>query len=164
MVEVIFNFQGITTMIQSKSEDKFKDIFKIYGNKIEKDISNLYLIYNGNIINEELSLKKVINEEDLKRKKMNIIVNENNTIVAKENKIIKSNEIICPKCNENLLINIKDYKINLYNCKNGHNNDNIFLHDFENFQYIDLSKIICNNCKKNNKRNTYNNDIYKCIS
>ena len=139
MVEVIFNFQGITTMIQSKSEDKFKNIFKIYGNKIEKDIANLYLIYNGNTINEELPLKKVINKEDLKRKKMNIIVNENNTIITKVNKIIKSKEIICQKCNENLLINVKDYKINLYNCKNGHNNDNIFLHDYENFQYVDLS-------------------------
>ena len=151
-------------MIQSKSEDKFKNIFKIYGNKIEKDIANLYLIYNGNTINEELPLKKVINKEDLKRKKMNIIVNENNAIITKVNKIIKSKEIICPKCNENLLINVKDYKINLYNCKNGHNNDNIFLHDYENFQYVDLSKIICNVCKKNNKSNTYNNDFYKCIS
>ena len=83
-------------------------------------------------MDEELSLKKVINEEDLKRKKMNIIVNENNTIDTKEYKIIKSKEIICQKCGNNAtlifssfhfeqnakkLINIRDYKINLYNCK-----------------------------------------------
>ena len=63
-----------------------------------------------------------------------------------------------------ILLNIRDYKINLYNCKNGHNNTNIFLHDYENFQYIDLSKIICNNCKKGNKSTTYNNEFYKCVS
>ena len=41
--------------------------------------------------------------------------------------IIKSKEIICPKCNENILIKIDEYKINLYNCKSNHEINNILL-------------------------------------
>ena len=36
------------------------------------------------------------------------------TVINKD-KII-SKDIICPKCKENIFIEIKDYKINLYGC------------------------------------------------
>ena len=39
-------------------------------------------------------------------------------------KKLASNDIICPTCNENILIDIKDYKINLNDCKNNHNKEN----------------------------------------
>ena len=48
------------------------------------------------------------------------------------------------------MINIKDYKINLYGCKNGHKIENILLNEYENIQKIDMSKVICNKCYKNN--------------
>ena len=38
---------------------------------------------------------------------------------------------------------IKDFKIKLYGCKNGHEIDNIKLDDFNNKQNIDISQIIC---------------------
>ena len=41
---------------------------------------------------------------------MNILVYEENKDIVKENKII-SKEFICPECNENILININNYKI-----------------------------------------------------
>ena len=72
-------------------------------------------MYNGNKINDNKALKDIINEEDKRRNIMNILVNENKETIIKEN-IIKSREIICPKCNENILIKIDEYKINLYNC------------------------------------------------
>ena len=90
---------------------------------------------------------------------MNILVNEDDNPIKIEN-IIKSKEIIYPKCNENILIKIDNYKINLFNCKNNHNIDNILLNEYEN--NIDISKIICDNCKINNKSNTYNNEFYRC--
>ena len=34
--------------------------------------------------------------------------------------------------------------------------------EFENIENIDISKIICNNCKINNKSNTYKNEFYIC--
>jgi hypothetical protein len=63
--------------------------------------------------------EEVANSEDKKRKKMNVIVFENEFEIQKENKI-KSKNIICPICKENIKMDIKDYKINLYECKNGH--------------------------------------------
>ena len=94
---------------------------------------------------------------------MNIIVYDiyENEIV--EEKIEKSKEIICPKCKENILIEIKDYKINMYDCKNKDIIENIKIKEFENTQKIDISKIICNECKKVNKANVYKNEFYKCL-
>jgi len=90
---------------------------------------------------------------------MNIVVNENNDPIRKDN-IKESKEIICPKCNENILIKIDEYKIYLFNCKNNHEKNNILLNEYEN--NIDISKIICNNCKIKNKSNTDNNEFYRC--
>ena len=119
MAKVIFNYKGIETEIQCNLNDKFKDILKRYTNKRGIDISKVYFIYNGNKIDDNLILNEIINEEDKRRNIMNILVNENNKTTIKDN-IIKSKEIICPKCNENILIKIDEYKINLFNCKNNH--------------------------------------------
>jgi hypothetical protein len=59
---------------------------------------------------------------------------------------------------------MKDYKIQLYGCKNLHSTKNILLDEFENTQKINISKIICNNCNKNNMSRTYNNKFYKCLT
>ena len=123
MEKVIFIYKGIETIIQCNINDKIKDIYKRYETKIGIDISKLYFIYNGNQINNNLALNEIINEEDKRRNIINILVNENNETIKKDN-IIKSKEIICPKCKENILIKIDEYKINLFNCKNNHNINN----------------------------------------
>ena len=66
-----------------------------------------------------------------------------------KNKIKYSKDIICPKCGENCLISIDDYKISLNQCSNGHEQKNILLNRFYDTQKIDESKIICSNCSKN---------------
>jgi len=58
---------------------------------------------------------------------------------------------------------INDYKIKLKNCINKHDR-NILIEEFENSQLINLSKIICNNCKINNMGDTYNNKFYRCLN
>ena len=164
MANVIFNYNGIETIIQCNINDKIKDIYKKYEGKIGKDISKLDFIYNGNKINDNLNLKEIINEEDKKRIIIKILVNENNEINIKEKKI-KLNEIICPKCNENIFLRINEYKINLYNCKNNHNLNNILINEFENMEKIDISKIICDNCKKKKKKkknNIFQKQFYRC--
>ena len=50
----------------------------------------------------------------------------------------------------------------LYDCKNNHKIDKIFLSEFESTQTIDLSKIICQNCKKFSKANVHNKSFYIC--
>ena len=164
MLNVVFKFQGIETKIQCNIHEKLEKIFDKFVSKVGIDMSQIYSLYNGNKIDEKLSVKDIINEEDTKRNTMNILVdkvNEGNNI---NEKIIKSKEIICPECNENILININNYKFNLNDCKNGHNNNNILLNEFENLQNIDISKIICNDCKENNKGNTFNNNFYRCCT
>ena len=86
-------------------------------------------------------------------------INESN----QEKSLIKSNDIICPNCKEKARINIKDYKINIYGCKNNHNINNILFDEFENLQMIDRSKIICNQCKINNKNDSYGNKFNYCL-
>ena len=66
---------------------------------------------------------------------------------------IYSKDIICPKCGELAKLDITEYKI-LIQCINGHNIGNIFLKDYKETQKLDISKIICNECKINNKGNS----------
>ena len=61
---------------------------------------------------------------------MNIIVYNNDEDMNKKKEII-SKDIICPDCKENILINIKDFKINLSRCKNNHNINDIILNKYE---------------------------------
>ena len=139
MAEVEFIFNSIKTVIQCNIKDKMKDIIKKYGIKLGKEIKSLYIIYDSNIINEELMEKEFIeiaNNIDKERKKMNILVYEINTNIERDKRIL-SKEIICPECKENIRINISNYKIKLFECKNGHNINNILLNEFYNTQYID---------------------------
>jgi len=162
MVEVIFNYKGINTKIQCNNNEKMKDIINRFLIKIRKNENdnNLLYIYDANIINYDLTFIQQANELDKNRNKMNILVKLNND--NREIKEIISKDIICPQCGENIFRNIKDFKINLYGCKNGHNMDNILIDKYENNQKIDLSKIICNECNENNKSNTHNNEFYIC--
>jgi hypothetical protein len=124
-------------------------------------------MYNGiTIQNEELTFNEIANSEDKKRNKMNILVveGEGRPLPSPQNYIIKSNNIICPQCKEDIKFNIEDFVINLFECKNKHDIDNIFLDEFNLTQNIDISKIICQNCGKYNKANVHNNIFYKCIT
>ena len=167
MVEVIFNYKGIETIIQCNINDKMKDIINKFISKTQNNIKNKYYFYNGDKINEELTFNKQANEIDNKRKKMNILVydeEEKNDKDDKDKSIIKSKEIICPECKENILIKFQNNKINLYECKNNHIKNNILLEEYENTQKIDISKIKCDKCKEKSINDTYNNEFYICNS
>ena len=166
MSEVEFNFEGNINRIQCNKDEKMEDICLKFATKIGIDIDQLYFLYSSRPLNLELSFDECLNNEDKERNKMNIlanrIFNENN-----ENKItsfFKSKEIICPKCGENAKIKIENYKITLFGCKNNHETNNIFLNEFENTQNVDLSKIVCDKCKENNKSNTFENKFLRCIN
>jgi len=165
MVEVEFYYNEIKTIIQCNLNDKIKDICKNYLNKINEDKNNIYFSYNGNAgnnFNEELSFKEMINSEDKKRNKMNILVFKNEE-KEEEKDIIKSKDIICPECGESIKFEIINYKIKLSECKNGHTIDNILLNEFEKTQYINNKEIKCEVCNINNKSSSYNKIFYKCL-
>ena len=157
MAEILFIYEGGKTKIKCNNlQEKMKDIINKFKNKIKDEDNNLCYLYNGDIINEELKLNEII--KDKNEKKINLIVYKSEDKVNEKEIIL--NEIICPECKENILINIKSYKINLYECKNGHKKENILLNEFENIQKIDISKIVCNKCYKNN--NNINEELYIC--
>ena len=164
MFEIAFNYNGNTTIIQCNKEEKMKQIFNKFKQKSGLDINSLYFVYSGNkITNDELNFEMIANNEDKLRRRMNIIVNDKNSF-GSNSSIIKSNFIICPKCDENIKLIINDYKIFLYECKNNHEIDNISLNKFEETQKIDISKIKCDACKEKNKSESYNNIFYRCNS
>ena len=68
-----------------------------------------------------------------------------------------------PTCNENSFIKLNEYKISL-ECNNGHKFNDIIFNEFNNNQKIDLSKIICEDCKKVNKFNTYDQQFFRCLT
>ena len=105
------------------------------------------------------------NSFDKEQRKMNVLANNiNDTKENTKESIIKSKDIICPECGEIAKISIKNYKISIYDCKNGHKINNLSFNEFEDAQKVDLSKIICNQCKENNKNNTYNREFFKCLN
>ena len=65
-------------------------------------------------------------------------------------------------CKENIKLELIDYKVYLSECKNKHS-FNLLINEFEENQNIDLTKIKCNICKKT-KKETYNNEMNKCIN
>ena len=102
MAQIDFLYNGIITTILCKINDKFKDIIKNYTSKTGNNINKVYYLYSGQKIeNYELTFNDISNEIDKKRNKMNIqIINGEN--INDNNKIIKSKEIICPKCENNM--------------------------------------------------------------
>ena len=92
---------------------------------------------------------------------MNILVVEgvDHPISPTQEHNIKSKNIICPDCKEDIKFKIEDYVINLYECKNKHDIDNIFFNEFDSTQNINISKIICKKCGNYNK-SIVHNDIY----
>ena len=135
MEEVIFDYETFHISIQCNANEKMKDIINKFLVKIgKKDQNILFYLYNGSRIKEELTFNEQANNFDKNRKKMNIIVTNDEN--KSENKKIVSNDIICPECNENILLDIKDFKINLNECKNKYNITNILLNNFEDTQKI----------------------------
>ena len=76
MAEVIFNYEGINTIIQCDENEKIEEIIKTFLIKInDSQNNNLVYLYNGQKINNELTFKEQANELDKNRKKMYILAN-----------------------------------------------------------------------------------------
>ena len=160
-----FNFNGENTIIQCGKNDKLKDIYKSFRFKSKSEEKPLFFMYNGiTIQKDDLAFEEISNSEDKKRKKMNILVIEAEAPMPSksEDAIIKSKNIICPECKEDIKFSIEDYIINLFECKNKHDIDNIYIEEFDSTQNINISKINCEVCGKYNKGNVYKNIFYRC--
>ena len=159
MVDVVFNFNQIITVIQANLEDKFQVIIDKFIQKslISPDI--VYFITNGKIVNPQKTIESHMNEFNKQNKKIIVLVNS----IAQDNKeqqqvIIQSKDIICPNCKESCRFSIKNGHIRLSDCINNHT-EYIKYFDFYKTQEINLSEIICHICKIKNLGNTKNGDF-----
>jgi len=160
MSEVTFIYNANSIDVQAQLNEIVSTVIDRFYIKANITKGKVFFLYDGKLLDENITIDKIkINNEN----KRIIIVYNNDVNINNNNNIKRSNEIICPICKKNILIEIDNYKIKLKDCINKHNKI-IQIEDFENTQLINLSKIICNNCKLNNMGNTYNNIFYKCLN
>ena len=164
MAEIEFLYNGTQTLIQCNQNDKFIDILSKFLDKTKLNPDNLCFLYSGKLIeNKEQTFEEISNNADKERNKMSIIINESEKIDDREkDTILKPKYIICPQCNENCYISFKDYRIRFYNCINEHSIEGIGLEEYESTQSLDESTIKCDDCKSNNKSNSYKKTFYRC--
>ena len=132
MASVEFQYNGTMTVIQCQENQKMKEICNNFITKSKIKENEIYYFYDGKAglqFNQELTFIQMANSLDKTRKKMSILVYDINNNDENKSKI-KSKNIICPKCNEDIKMNIKDYRINLIGCKNNHNIKNISFNEF----------------------------------
>ena len=163
MAQVQFDFKNFKIVIPCRIDETMETIIQRFLIKCEiKSSDNLFFLCNGRIVDKKLSFKEVANGMDNDRNQINIIVNEKQTEQKNVSVLKKSKHVICPQCNENIFMSIKDYTISLEECKNGHKINNILLSEFEKTQYLDYSSIKCNSCKEIKKSETFDNKFYIC--
>ena len=160
-MNINFTYNGESIMIQCQKSDYFEDILQKYGNKIGKDLKEIYFLYKGGLVNKELKLEQLSLDEY--EKEIKILVNDLDIEDEELDTLKLSNDIICPECLEDCIINIIDYKITLNNCHNKHTYSNILINELNDYQKINEAKIICRNNECNiNKSKAYENKFFIC--
>ena len=96
MSTVTFIFDSVQTVIQCLKDDKMKNICQKFVNKIQIDLNSLIFLYNGAMVNFELSFIEQANSLDKSNNKMTILVYRNN-----------EEGLNCPKCGERIKFDTK---------------------------------------------------------
>ena len=156
-----FKYEDNPVLIQCNTKEKMKEIINKFSLKTGEEKESLIFLFAGQIIKEDLTLKEIIPTKYKNSETIQILVYSDK---PKPESIIKSKKIICPECKEDINLKINDYKICLYDCKNGHQINDILFDEFEKTQEINISKIICDSCNKSNKGLTYKNEFYYCLT
>ena len=160
---VNFTYEGSIYSVQSYLNDTIDHICHQFLIKANLSENSVYFLISGKKIDENIK-KETLQELKIREKINEVIIVAESIDKPKENKdIIKSKNIICPQCKENIRIKINDYKIYLYDCKNGHKINSILFDEFDNTKEMDISKIICDECKKINKSTAFQNTFYVCF-
>jgi len=162
-MNIEFNFRGSKLLIPSEKEDKFIIACQHFCTKANTNLTNLKFLYQGKVLKDEMEekIENMASDIDIERNNIIIIVNEDETPKHKK-EIIKSNNVICPECGEISEIKIEDYRFTIFGCSNNHNTSNLTFEKLEENQLIDISKILCDNCKLQTKSEVYNKIFYRC--
>ena len=166
MVDIEFHFDQIITIIQAELEEPLQEVINRYINKSSLGLNSISFLINGNRINNlQETVESFMSDLDKQNKKVTILVKLiEKDVKDKEQVIVESKDIICPTCKEPCRISINNYNIKLYECDNGHTNDYINLFKFSKIQKVNISQIICDICKYNNKGNCHKDEFYICLN
>ena len=127
---------GNKIKMNCSKDEFFTDLFKrIYS----KENINDYIFFNeSDIININEKLK--INAINSEKKEIKILgFSKNNNKEYQNLNETHYKNIICPKCQRNIMINFNDYKITLSQCCEGHCIQNILLNNFYSTQKCDIN-------------------------
>ena len=164
-IEVSFNYKGAINVIQCYENEIIDDVFNRFVLKsFITQPNKLICTYNARILNINSGKKilEIANSNDKYEKKMSILVQDGETFDEKDFFML-SKDIICPICKEICQIIFNNYKITFFGRKNNHMKENISLKEFEEGQKINISKIICGNCKVIRKSTTDKNKFFYCF-
>ena len=94
MSEIIFIYKGYEIQIACSKSEKMKNIIERLSNKINIPKEDIYGLYNGKILDEEMKKYQIKKDENSKKK---ILIYEYTKSIFANN-IIRSKEVICPRC------------------------------------------------------------------
>ena len=135
--------------IQCSTTEKISSIIERFVKEISSDVNNFEFYYLQTKIKEDSTIASL--EKDLDSK--DIIIS-----YKKRSKIMR-----CPKCIcNNAIIQIKDYKLNFYECCHGHKSLNEIFDNYNQTQIIPLENIRCHKCRDSQKN--YIEDFGKCLT
>ncbi len=164
-ITVKFTFLDKETSMKFKKTEKLKSIFNKFAQSQEKSINDLFFFHKGENIPSNssqriISLQDPLDKQKNRDKAIYISVVPLNDENSKDG-LKMSPHIICPKCKEHCLINMKNYKISLNGCFKDHQTNDILLPDFPSSQYMIESLVKCGLCSSH-KGKTLNNRFYTC--
>ena len=165
MIQIEFDFDQQKIIIQAKSNEKFQAVIDRYIQKSQIQMNSVYFISNGSQIKPDQIIENVMTDMEKRNQKIKVLVNMiEDKSNDKKQVIIQSKDIICPECGEPCRITLENCKIKLFGCVNNHITKDIRLLNFPKTQKTDISKIICDKCKVNNKGDSTNHKFYKCLT
>ena len=157
MVEIEIKYKDELITVKCNENDILKNILEKSYKEMLPDISSLYFLYSGNIIDINFSFSQLATKIDKERKKMNILVDDSG---QSNDKCFISPNPICGLCGQNVKIKLIDYKVVIYPCVNGHKDKILFLKDYDYFQNLFFSKKLkCDICNENDIKYFY---CYNC--
>ena len=160
MIDIEFKYLQNIIVITSNLNDNFSTVFSNFYKRVEIEPNSVMFLFDNKKISENKKIIDFISETEKLNNKITISVIPLN--INNNHKIFEvSKEIICPKCSRQCRIKMKDYLIELYDCKNNHTTI-MKIDEFYQSQKIDLKDIKCNICKIKNLGNVYMNEFYYC--
>ena len=156
MSEITFIYKGNEIPIQCSKGEKMKDIMERLSNKINISKNDIYGLYNGKILDEELKEDQIRKDEN--NKKIILIYEYDKNIVI-NNKVkccnFEENSLIKTKTKNKILIKYlikkENEKINIFGEKFVENNKDKCKYIYENKEYELTKEFDLTNYNKSNE-------------